>query len=184
MEQPKIIMRDIMEIKPYIRNPRKNSKTIDMLVEIIPQVGFNVPIIIDKDGIIVKGHSRFAAALRLGMTEIPCIVSQNSDELNKLDRIADNRIAEFSKWDSSMLEFELDALTLPFDMLEFDFSHADETEVNFLDESDDVTEAQIQKAVDKLDDMKATYQYARITCEKCGHEQYVREKDLRYEIDV
>ena len=62
----KIVMKPINEVKPYIRNPRKNEKTVKLLVDIIPKVGFNVPLVIDKNGIIVKGHARFAAALQLG----------------------------------------------------------------------------------------------------------------------
>lgn len=60
-----IIMKKLNEIKPYFRNPRKNDKTVDMLVKVIPQVGFNVPILIDKNGVIVKGHARYKAAFKL-----------------------------------------------------------------------------------------------------------------------
>ncbi len=55
----KIVMKKLNEIKPYFKNPRKNDKTVEMLVKVIPQVGFNVPILIDKDGVIVKGHARY-----------------------------------------------------------------------------------------------------------------------------
>ena len=61
-----IVMKKISEVKPYVRNPRKNDKTVNLLVEIIPKVGFNVPLVIDRNGIIVKGHARYAAAIRLG----------------------------------------------------------------------------------------------------------------------
>ena len=58
-----IVMKKISEVKPYVRNPRKNDKTVNLLVEIIPKVGFNVPLVIDRNGIIVKGHARYAAIL-------------------------------------------------------------------------------------------------------------------------
>ena len=70
-----IVMKKISEVKPYVRNPRKNDKTVNLLVEIIPKVGFNVPLVIDRNGIIVKGHARYSAAIRLGMEEIPCVVT-------------------------------------------------------------------------------------------------------------
>lgn len=114
-----IVMKKISEIKPYIRNPRKNDKTVDLLVKIIPQVGFNVPIVIDKNGVIVKGHSRFKAAIKLGMTELPCIITEADEEAVKLDRIADNRISEFSEWLSEGLAHELDMITLDIGDLGF-----------------------------------------------------------------
>ena len=72
-----IVMKKISEVKPYVRNPRKNDKTVNLLVEIIPKVGFNVPLVIDRNSIIVKGHARYAAAIRLGMEEIPCVVTDD-----------------------------------------------------------------------------------------------------------
>ena len=74
-----IVMKPISEVKPYVRNPRKNEKTVKLLVDIIPKVGFNVPLVIDKKGIIVKGHARYAAAIQLGMTEVPCVIT-DADE--------------------------------------------------------------------------------------------------------
>ena len=93
-----IVMKKISEVKPYVRNPRNNDKTVNLLVEIIPKVGFNVPLVIDRNSIIVKGHARYAAAIRLGMEEIPCVVTDADEETIKLDRLADNRISEFSEW--------------------------------------------------------------------------------------
>lgn len=115
----KIVMKKISEVKPYVRNPRKNDKTVELLVEIIPKVGFNVPIVIDEKGIIVKGHSRYKAAIKLGMKEVPCIVSTAGEEANKLDRISDNRISEFSEWLTEPLMHELDMMNIDFSSLEF-----------------------------------------------------------------
>lgn len=112
----KIVMKNISDVKPYIRNPRKNDKTVNLLVEIIPKVGFNVPILIDQKGIIVKGHARYAAAIKLGMTEVPCVVTEADEETIKLDRLADNRISEFSEWIDEELLHELDTLNLDFDI--------------------------------------------------------------------
>ena len=122
----KIVMKKINEIKPYIRNPRKNDKTVDVLVKIIPKVGFNVPLVIDKKGVIVKGHSRFKAAIKLGMEEIPCIITEADEEAIKLDRIADNRVSEFSEWLSEGLSHELDMITLDIGDLEFDMPTLDD----------------------------------------------------------
>ena len=110
-----IVMKKISEVKPYVRNPRKNDKTINLLVEIIPKVGFNVPLVIDRGGVIVKGHARYAAAIRLGMEQVPCVVTDADEETIKLDRLADNRISEFSEWINEDLLHEIDMLNLDFD---------------------------------------------------------------------
>ena len=110
-----IVMKKISEVKHYVRNPRKNDKTVNLLVEIIPKVGFNVPLVIDRNGVIVKGHARYAAAIRLGMEEVPCVVTDADEETIKLDRLADNRISEFSEWVNDELLHELDMLNLDFD---------------------------------------------------------------------
>lgn len=111
----KIVMKNISEVKPYVRNPRKNDKTIDLLVEVIPKVGFNVPLVIDHKGVIVKGHARYAAAIRLGLKQIPCVVTDADEETIKLDRLTDNKISEFSEWVNDDLLHELDMLNLGFD---------------------------------------------------------------------
>jgi len=110
----KIVMKKMNEIKPYFKNPRKNDKTVEMLVKVIPQVGFNVPILIDKDGVIVKGHARYKAAFKLGMEEVPCVVTNATPEQINLDRITDNRISELSEWAEEGLLHELDALDISF----------------------------------------------------------------------
>jgi len=99
-----IEMRSPLDLKPYWRNPRINDDTVEALVEYIPIIGFNVPIVVDKKGVIVKGHARYAAAIRLGLEKVPVIVSDNLDEVNKLDRIADNRVFEITKWSETELE--------------------------------------------------------------------------------
>ena len=115
----KIVMRKLDSITPYDKNPRKNSKTVELLVQVIPKVGFNVPLVLDKDGVIVKGHARYYAATILGMDEIPCVISDASPEEIKLDRIADNKVFEFSKWDDEELLHEVDMLNLDIDMSMF-----------------------------------------------------------------
>lgn len=116
-----IVMKKLSEIKPYVRNPRKNDKTVELLCKIIPKVGFNVPLVIDQNGIIVKGHARFTAAIRLGMEEVPCIISHADEEAIKADRIADNKISEFSEWVNEELMHEIDSIDLDFDFSELGF---------------------------------------------------------------
>ncbi len=62
----------LKDIKPYEKNPRKNDDAVPYVLESIKEFGFKVPIIIDKDGVIVAGHTRYKAAVKLKMKEVPC----------------------------------------------------------------------------------------------------------------
>lgn len=105
--QLEIVMIPTNRVIPYWRNPRRNDKTVDALCETIPVHGFNVPIVVDKHYVVVKGHARLKAAKRLGMEKVPCIISDAPEDVIKADRIADNKIQELSAWDFGKLNFEL-----------------------------------------------------------------------------
>lgn len=126
-EKVEIVLKPINDIIPYWRNPRRNDKTVDALVEEIQAHGFDVPIVIDRNNVVVKGHARLKAAKRLGMEKVPCIVSSASDDVIKADRIADNKIQELSSWDFAKLNLELSRHETPvFNKL----FRPDETPVN------------------------------------------------------
>lgn len=121
MTEDKIVMKRINEIKPYMRNPRQNQKTVELLCDLIPKVGFNVPLVIDEKGVIVKGHARYSAAIRLGMDEIPCIVTHADPEAVKVDRITDNKIAEYSEWVNEEVAEEIDSINSDIDFSDLGF---------------------------------------------------------------
>ena len=107
----RIINKPIDEIIPYDKNPRHNDEAVEAVATSIREYGFKVPIIIDKDNIIVAGHTRVKAAKRLGMTEVPCIVADDlTDEQVRAFRIADNKTTEIAEWDFDLLRDELAAL--------------------------------------------------------------------------
>lgn len=110
-ENLEIVMTPVNRVIPYWRNPRRNDKTVDALVSVIEKNGFNVPIVVDKNGVVVKGHARLKAAKRLGMSHVPCIVSNAPEDVIKADRIADNKIQELSSWDFGKLNVELENLS-------------------------------------------------------------------------
>ena len=101
----------ISDIKPYDNNPRKNHAAVDVVVESIKRYGFQQPIVVDKDMIIIVGHTRFKAAKKLKMTEVPVVVA---DQLNEEEviayRLADNKTNEYALWDDSQLSTELQSL--------------------------------------------------------------------------
>lgn len=120
MKEMKIIYKNVDEIIPYENNPRINDNAVDYVANSIKEFGFKNPIIIDKDNIIVAGHTRLKAALQLEMKKVPCIMADDlTEEQIKAFRIADNRVAEFSSWDNEKLTMELQNIEL--DMSEFGF---------------------------------------------------------------
>lgn len=124
-----IVIKKIAEITPYEKNPRKNDEAVEYVANSIKEFGFKVPIVIDKDGIIVAGHTRHKAAKKLGLEEVPCIVADDlTDEQIKAYRLADNKVSEKAKWDKKLLDDELDDLFGDFDMLQFGFELEDEKE--------------------------------------------------------
>lgn len=111
----------IKDIVPYEKNPRKNDDAVKYVIESIKEFGFKIPIVIDKDNIIVCGHTRYKAAKKLKMREVPCIIADDlTDEQIKAFRLADNKVAEKSEWDFGLLAEELDGI-LDIDMALFDF---------------------------------------------------------------
>ena len=121
MDKLKIEYVDINNIKPYKKNPRKNEKAIPYVMESIKQFGFKNPVILDKDNVIVAGHTRIESAKRLGITEIPCIYADDlTDEQIRAFRLADNKVAEIAEWDIDLLDTELDDI-LNIDMSDFGF---------------------------------------------------------------
>lgn len=103
--------RPVTSIRPYEGNPRVNDQAVDAVAESIRQFGFRVPLIVDQDGVIVAGHTRLKAALKLGLTEVPVHVAADllPDQIRAL-RLADNKCAELSEWNLDLLTIELGAL--------------------------------------------------------------------------
>ena len=121
-----IIEKFTKELIPYANNPRENDGAVDAVAASIKEFGFKVPVIIDKDNIIVAGHTRIKAAGKLGIDKVPCIIADDlSEEQIKAFRLADNKVGELAQWDFSKLEEELKELSemdLDFQMDEFGFS--------------------------------------------------------------
>lgn len=116
-----IVERDTDTIKPYERNPRKNDEAVDLVANSIKEFGFKVPIVIDSNGIIVAGHTRYKAAKKLGLTKIPCIIASDLTKNQiKAYRLADNKVGEIAQWDFNVLAVELDDM-FDFDMSDFGF---------------------------------------------------------------
>ena len=93
--------RKLADIKPYQKNPRKNDKAVTAVANSIREYGFQSPIIVDRDGVIIAGHTRYKAAKRLRLSTVPVIVAAElTPEQAKELRIADNSTSEVAEWDA------------------------------------------------------------------------------------
>ena len=121
-----IIERKLNELKAYENNPRNNDEAVGAVSESIKQFGFKVPIIIDRDNVIICGHTRKKAAERLGLDTVPCVVADDlTPEQIKAFRLADNKTGELAEWDFETLEKELAELTaFDVDMSQFGFDES------------------------------------------------------------
>lgn len=114
-------------IYPYPDNPRRVEKAIKAVTKSIREFGFLNPIIVDKDNVIVCGHTRFLAAQRLAFEQVPVIVASDlTEEQIRAFRLADNRVAEIAVWDKAKLQEELSHLKDIFDMTQFGFKSDDD----------------------------------------------------------
>ena len=126
MEDIKIIYKNVGELVPYEKNPRKNTKAVKYVANSIETFGFKVPIVIDENNVVVCGHTRLLASEKLGMDEVPCIIAKDlTEEQIKAFRLADNKVSEKAEWDFELLNEEMDEI-FNFDMTDFGFEFVDE----------------------------------------------------------
>ena len=119
----------VEELIPYINNPRNNTEAVDKVAASIKEFGFKVPLVIDKDNVVVTGHTRLLASKKLGLQEVPCVIADDlSPAQIKAFRIADNKVSEYAQWDEDMLKVELEELeemNFDLDSVSIDFSDFD-----------------------------------------------------------
>ena len=117
----KIVIKQISEIVPYVNNPRNNKEAVDLVAASISEFGFKNPIILDKNNVIIAGHTRYKAAQKLGLTEVPCLIADDLTPAQvKAFRLADNKVAEAAEWNMDMLKIELEGIE-DIDMSDFGF---------------------------------------------------------------
>jgi hypothetical protein len=101
----------LSQLRPYEQNPRNNDDAVDTVAASIREFGFRQPIVVDENGVIIVGHTRFKAAQKLRLTEVPVHVASGlSAEQIRAYRIADNKSSELAEWDFDLLPVELAAL--------------------------------------------------------------------------
>jgi DNA modification methylase len=129
-----IIEKKLDELTPYDKNPRYNDEAVPAVAKSIQEFGFKVPIVIDKNNVIVAGHTRYKAAKKLKLENVPVIVADDlSEEQIKAFRLADNKVGEIATWDEGLLTQELESI-LDIDMTDFGF------EIGSIDDEEEVQE--------------------------------------------
>ena len=115
-----IIEIPINQLKPYKKNARFNENAVPKVAESIRQFGFKVPIVVDKNMVVITGHTRLEASKQLGLEKVPCIIADDlTPKQVKAFRLVDNRTSEFASWNYDLLQSELE--TLDIDLSDFEF---------------------------------------------------------------
>lgn len=117
-----IVSLKLSELHPYENNPRQNDDAVDAVAASIKEFGFKVPIVVDKNNVIVAGHTRYKAAKKLNLKTVPCVVADDlSEEQVNAFRLADNKTGELALWDDEKLAQELAGIA-NIDMEQFGFA--------------------------------------------------------------
>ena len=115
----------IGRVRPYEGNPRRNDDAVPKVAASIEKFGWRQPIVVDADGVIIAGHTRYKAAQALGLETVPVVVASDlTPEQCAAYRLADNKTAELAEWDYRLLAEELDGLA-NLDMSAFGFTEGD-----------------------------------------------------------
>ena len=158
------------QLKPYEKNPRKNLN-VDKVADSIIEFGFQQPIVVDKDMVVIVGHTRLEASKKLKLDKVPVIIADISPKKAKAYRIADNRLSEDSDWDYDFLNIEINMLKEEnFDLVELGFSK--EELDNLLTNPDEFDEGNLEEQ-GKLDELDPKM----ITCPHCQKEFDLREHE-------
>lgn len=125
-----LVTRKLKDIHLYPNNPRKNAGAVEAVAESIRQCGYVAPIIVDEDGVILAGHTRYKALKKLGRTEADVIVKDGlTEEQKKKYRLLDNKTNELADWDLELLAHELEGLDFGALNLEWELPEENETPV-------------------------------------------------------
>lgn len=170
MARGKLFKLSLAEIHPYANNPRRNDNAVEAVAESIRQCGYIAPIIIDEDGEILAGHTRYKALLRLGYQEADVLmISEITDEQKRKYRLLDNKTGEIAAWDNDMLMDEIQGLD--FGKLDIDWSIEDfgnQEQGGFKREEIDLAES-VSIVIDCKDDVEAEEIFYKLSREgyKC-----------------
>ena len=158
----------IGDVRPYEDNPRRNDGAVQAVATSIREFGWKQPIVVDADGTIVVGHTRYKAAQALGMTDVPVVVASDlTPEQCAAYRLADNRVGELAQWDSELLAQELDGLA-DIDMSVFGFDSGELMDADGIDKLFSDYDQDEASAKGGSADVQKERESRTITCPHCG----------------
>lgn len=162
----KIIEKKLVELVPYKNNPRNNDIAVQPVVNSIQQFGFKVPLVIDKNNVIICGHTRYKAAMQLKLISVPCIIADDlNDEEIKAFRLADNKVGELAGWDLGLLVEELKNIEA-LDMQDFGFLNTDDLLEDIFEENNDLTKN--DESEEELNDKKII-----VICDEANYQDLI-----------
>ncbi len=166
----KIIYKKIAELHLNERNPRKNDEAVATVAKSIEKYGFRNPLIIDSNGKIYCGNTRYKAALQLGLEECPCIVADDLTEQQIREyALIDNKSAEQSDWDFDLLSEELADLDLDDFGLDWGLPE-DEEEKEIIED----TPPEVDEQAEPICKTGDIWQLGKwVYCKKCGKRHFI-----------
>ena len=168
-----IIEIPVKQLKPYKKNARYNENAVPKVAESIKQFGFKVPIVVDKNMVVITGHTRLEASKTLGLEKVPCIIADDlTPKQVKAFRLVDNRTSEFASWNYDLLQTELDSIDI--DLSDFEFPDLTYEDVMSPDELESILD----------DDTDPTSEYGKDDDEEeSGNSKDFQHKD-EYKVEI
>ena len=126
-EAMQIIEKKVSELIPYENNPRRNDDAVKYVANSIKEFGMKVPLVIDKNNVVITGHTRLKACKKLGIKKVPCIIADDlTEDQIKAFRLADNKVAEKASWDYELLDMEIEDIEIDLEDFGFEFEVPEE----------------------------------------------------------
>lgn len=167
----KVVEIPVNQLKPYKKNARFNENAVPKVAESIRQFGFKVPIVVDKNMVVITGHTRLASAKQLGLEKVPCIIADDlTPKQVKAFRLVDNRTSEFASWNYDLLQSELE--TLDIDLSDFEFPD--------LTYEDTMSAEELESILD--DDTDPTSEYGKDDTEETDSKDFTHKDEYKVEI--
>ncbi len=183
-----VIELPLTDVRPYWRNPRLNDKAVDAVKESISRFGFNSPLIVDAENVIIAGHTRYKALTQMGFKTAPCVVVDLPPDKAKAYRVADNKTSELAEWNMANLLPELREIADVASMQVFfgddDLAALLKASVGAVDfmpvtqeEIDNVAAEHSARYEDQNTALKSDF--VDVTCPHCGESYAIRRSEVQ-----
>lgn len=166
-----VIDMNIEDLIPYDNNPRYNDDAVETVKKSIKDFGFQQPIVVDKDNVIIVGHTRYKAAEQLGLKTVPVVIAANlTPEQIKAYRLVDNKSGEIADWDYEKLDAEIQELmNMDFDLSDYELLTMNNSNDDILDSEEELSDEDMNEFFEPHNPENNTPAKKKlITCPHCG----------------